>query len=172
EEAPAERNLTVDPEEIAASDFVQEDKGVQITAEGFDEGEKVTLEVVAGPENVEGITLDEVANEDGVVGFSIYGTNASDPSAYLGDYDLQVTGANDTEDEEALTGSFSVVADEDGNGGGNGGDDDGNNDDGNGDGGSDLPRTGAELTGLAAGAGLLVVGGAAVVLTMRRKKNN
>src|SRR5699024_1626405 len=81
EAAPAERNLTVDPEEIAASDFVQEDKGVQITAEGFDEGEKVTLEVVAGPENVEGITLDEVANEDGVVGFSIYGTNASDPSA-------------------------------------------------------------------------------------------
>jgi LPXTG-motif cell wall-anchored protein len=167
EEAPAERNLTVDPEEIAASDFVQEDKGVQITAEGFDEGEKVTLEVVAGPENVEGITLDEVANEDGVVGFSIYGTNASDPSAYLGQYDLEVTGANDTEDEDALTGSFSVVADEDGNGGGNDGDDDGN-----GDGGSDLPRTGAELTGLAAGAGLLVVGGAAVVLTMRRKKNN
>jgi LPXTG-motif cell wall-anchored protein len=167
EEAPAERNLTVDPEEIAASDFVQEDKGVQITAEGFDEGEKVTLEVVAGPENVEGITLDEVANEDGVVGFSIYGTSASDPSAYLGKYDLEVTGANDTEDEDALTGSFSVVADEDGNGGGNDGDDDGN-----GDGGSDLPRTGAELTGLVAGAGLLVVGGAAVVLTMRRKKNN
>src|SRR5699024_12626070 len=80
--------------------------------------------------------------------------------------------SSDLEDEEALTGSFSVVADEDGNGGGNGGDDDGNNDDGNGDGGSDLPRTGAELTGLAAGAGLLVVGGAAVVLTMRRKKNN
>src|SRR5699024_7082152 len=126
------------------------------------EGEKVTLEVVAGPENVEGITLDEVANEDGVVGFSIYGTNASDPSAYLGQYDLEVTGANDTEDEDALTGSFSVVADEDADGA----------DEGNGDGGSDLPRTGAELTGLAAGAGLLVVGGAAVVLTMRRKKNN
>ncbi|WP_209325218.1 LPXTG cell wall anchor domain-containing protein [Brevibacterium renqingii] len=172
EEAPAERKLSIEPKEVAASDFVQQDKGVQITAEGFDEGEEVTLEVVAGPENVEGITLDEVANEDGVVGFSIYGTNASDPSAYLGKYDLQVTGANDAEDEDALTGSFEVVADEDGNGGGTGGDDDGNNDDGNGDGGSDLPRTGAELTGLAAGAGLLVVGGAAVVLTMRRKKNN
>ncbi|TGD12524.1 LPXTG cell wall anchor domain-containing protein [Brevibacterium sp. S111] len=171
EEAPAERKLTVDPKEISAADFVKEDKGVQITAEGFEEGEKVTLEVVAGPENVEGITLDETANADGVVGFSIYGTSASNPEAYLGKYELEVTGANDTADESALTGSFQVVADEDGNGGGNDGDDNGN-DDGNGDGGSDLPRTGAELTGLAAGAGLLIVGGAAVVLTMRRKKNN
>jgi LPXTG-motif cell wall-anchored protein len=164
-EAPAERKLSIDPKEIAAADFVKEDKGVQITAEGFEEGENVTLEVVAGPENVEGITLEETANADGVVGFSIYGTSASNPEAYLGKYDLEVTGANDTADEEALTGSFQVVADEDGTGGGN-------DDDGNGDGGSDLPRTGAELTGLAAGAGLLLVGGAAVVLTMRRKKNN
>ena len=143
EEAPAERNLTVDPKEISASDFVKEDKGVQITAEGFEEGEQVSLEVVAGPDNVEGITLEETADADGVVGFSIYGTSASNPEAYLGKYDLEVTGANDTEDEEALTGSFEVVADEDGNGGGDDGDDNGN-DDGNGDGGgSDLPRTGA-----------------------------
>ncbi|TSI18786.1 LPXTG cell wall anchor domain-containing protein [Brevibacterium aurantiacum] len=164
-EAPAERKISIEPKEVAASDFVKKDKGVQITVEGFEEGENVSLEVVAGPENVEGITLDETANEDGVAAFSIYGTNASDPSAYLGKYDVQVTGANDTDDEKALAGSFSVVADEDGNGGGS---DDGDG----GDGGSDLPRTGAELTGLAAGAGLLVVGGAAVVLTMRRNKKN
>ena len=175
DDAPAERKLTVDPKEVTASDFVKKDKGVQIKAEGFEEGEKVTLKVTSGPENVEGITLDETANEDGVAGFSIYGTSAADPSAYLGKYDVQVTGANDTADEEALNGSFEVVSDEDGNGGGgNDGDDDGNNgdDDGNGDGGSDLPRTGAELTGLAAGAGLLLVGGAAVVLTLRRNKQN
>ncbi|WCE41693.1 trypsin-like serine protease [Brevibacterium sp. BDJS002] len=164
-EAPAERKISIEPKEIAASDFVKKDKGVQITVEGFEEGENVSLEVVAGPENVEGITLDETANENGVAAFSIYGTNASDPSAYLGKYDVQVTGANDTDDEKALSGSFTVVADEDGNGGGS---DDGDG----GDGGSDLPRTGAELTGLAAGAGLLVVGGAAVVLTMRRNKKN
>ncbi|AMT93663.1 hypothetical protein A2T55_07645 [Brevibacterium linens] len=169
--AEAERKLTVEPKEIAASDFVKEDKGVQITAEGFEEGEKVTLKVVDGPEGVKDFQLEQTANADGVVGFSIYGTSASNPEAYLGKYDVQVTGANDTEDEEALTGSFQVVADEDGKGGGDDGDDNGN-DDGNGDGGSDLPRTGAELTGLAAGAGLLLVGGAAVVLTMRRKKNN
>ena len=163
-EVPAERAITIEPKEIAASDFVKKDEGVQIKVEGFEEGEKVSLEVVAGPKNVEGITLDETANKDGVAAFSIYGTNASDPSAYLGQYDVQVTGANDTDDEKALTGSFDVVADEDGNGGGDNGD--------GGDGGSDLPRTGAELTGLAAGAGLLVVGGAAVVLTMRRNKKN
>ncbi|SMX68907.1 MULTISPECIES: LPXTG cell wall anchor domain-containing protein [unclassified Brevibacterium] len=164
-EAPAERKISIEPKEVAASDFVKKDKGVQITVEGFEEGENVSLEVVAGPENVEGITLDETANENGVAAFSIYGTNATDPSAYLGKYDVQVTGANDTDDEKALAGSFTVVADEDGNGGGS---DDGDG----GDGGSDLPRTGAELTGLAAGAGLLVVGGAAVVLTMRRNKKN
>ncbi|MGO0603532.1 LPXTG cell wall anchor domain-containing protein [Brevibacterium linens] len=180
--APVEREISIDPKEIAASDFVKEDKGVTITVQGFDEGEKVNLEVANGPEGVEGITLDETANENGAAAFSIYGTSAENPEAYLGKYDVEVTGANDTEDESALTGSFEVVADEDGTGGGSGGDDDGNNDDGgagdgndddgNGDGGSDLPRTGAELTGLAAGAGLLLVGGTAVVLTMRRRNNN
>jgi LPXTG-motif cell wall-anchored protein len=168
-DAPAERKLTVDPKEVALSDFVKEDKGVQVKGEGFDEGEEVTLEVTDGPEGVDGVTLKQTANKDGVVGFSIYGENAENAEAYLGTYDVKVTGANDTADEDPLTGSFEVVADEDGNGGGDNGD---GNDDGNGDGGSDLPRTGAELTGLAAGAGLLLVGGAAVVLTMRRKKNN
>ncbi|TSI18785.1 LPXTG cell wall anchor domain-containing protein [Brevibacterium aurantiacum] len=171
--APVEREINVDPKEIVASDFVKEDKGVTVTVKGFDEGEKVTLKVASGPENVEGITLDETANENGAAAFSIYGTSEADPSVYLGKYDVNVTGANDTDEEKALAGSFNVVEDEEGNGGGNDGGDDGNkDDDGNGDGGSDLPRTGAELTGLAAGAGLLVVGGAAVVLTMRRNKKN
>ena len=34
---------------------------MQVTAEGFEEGEEGHLEVVAGPENVEGITLEETA---------------------------------------------------------------------------------------------------------------
>ena len=189
--APAEREISIDPKQIAASDFVKEDQGVTITVQGFDEGEKVTLEVANGPEGVEGIELNETANENGAAAFSIYGTSAENPEAYLGKYDVQVSGANDTEDESALTGAFEVVADEDGSGGGSEGNDDGNadggdadggnadggsgdgsNDDGNGDGGSDLPRTGAEMTGLAAGAGLLLVGGTAIVLTMRRKNNN
>ncbi|GAA0036994.1 hypothetical protein JCM18882A_29730 [Brevibacterium metallidurans] len=165
-EAPAERAITIDPKEIAASEFVKKDKGVKIQVKGFDEGETVTLKIMAGPKNVKGIELTETANADGMAGFSIYGISASDPSVYLGKYDVSVTGANDTDDESPLTGSFKVVADDQGNGGGS---DDGK---GGGDGGGDLPRTGAEMTGLAAGAGLLLVGGAAVVLTMRRVKKN
>ena len=48
----------------------------------------------------------------------------------------------------------------------------GNDDGDNGDAGNggDLPRTGTELTGLVGGAGLLLIGGAAVAMTMRRKK--
>src|SRR5699024_2106811 len=45
--APDEREISVDPKEIAASDFVKEDEGVTITVKGFDEGEKVTLEVAS-----------------------------------------------------------------------------------------------------------------------------
>ncbi|WP_344331463.1 hemagglutinin, partial [Brevibacterium marinum] len=157
--APDEREINVDPKEIVASEFVKEDEGVTVSVNGFEEGEKVTLEVASGPENVEGITLDETANENGAAAFSIYGTSETDPSVYLGKYDVKVTGANDTDEEKALNGSFNVVEDEDGNGGG-GNDDGGNGDDGNddgdngnkdddgngagGDGGSDLPRTGAE----------------------------
>ena len=63
-EAPEERKLSIEPKEISASDFVKQDKGVQIMVAGFEEGEKVSLEVVAGPENVEGITLDETANAE------------------------------------------------------------------------------------------------------------
>src|SRR5699024_8492605 len=75
--APDEREISVDPKEIAASDFVKEDEGVTITVKGFDEGEKVTLEVASGPENVKGITLEETANENGAAAFAIYGTSAS-----------------------------------------------------------------------------------------------
>ena len=55
--APVERDITVDPKEIAASDFVKKDKAVTISVKGFDEGEKVSLKLVSGPENVKGIEL-------------------------------------------------------------------------------------------------------------------
>ncbi|AZU02498.1 hypothetical protein CXR29_15315 [Brevibacterium linens] len=69
-----------------------------------------------------------------------------------------------------MTGDFSV--EDDPNAGGGDGDEDGNDDGDNSDAGNggDLPRTGTELTGLVGGAGLLLIGGVAVVMTMRRKK--
>ena len=102
------------------------------------------------------------ADDEGKANVNVYGTSASDPSAYIGDYEVTVTCGDDE-----LTGEFSVS--EDANAGGSDGNEDGNGDGGNGDGG-DLPRTGTELTGLVGGAGLLLIGGISVALTMRRKK--
>lgn len=156
-EAPAERELAIQPERITAEDFVDAEQGVTIGARGFDEGETVTLEVVAGPESVTGIELTETADENGAAYFSVYGVNASQPEVYIGDYDVQVTGANDGErGADPLAGSFSVVASDSGEGEGEGG------------GESELPRTGAELTGLGAGLLLLVAGAATVWMTTRR----
>ncbi|RAE85294.1 hypothetical protein DN545_41355, partial [Burkholderia multivorans] len=58
-----------------------------------------------------------------------------------------------------------------GDGGGDNGSGAGGNDGGSGSG-NYLPRTGVELDGLAAGALLLLVGGATVTITMRRKKGD
>ncbi|MGO1359532.1 MAG: LPXTG cell wall anchor domain-containing protein, partial [Brevibacterium aurantiacum] len=114
------------------------------------------------------------ADDEGNASVNVYGTSANDPSAYLGDYDVTVTCGDDE-----LTGAFTVS--DDANAGGSDGNEDGNedgnadggnggDDDGNGSGGGDLPRTGTELTGLVGGAALLLIGGAAVTMTMRRKK--
>ena len=81
-------------------------------------------------------------------------------------------------ESEAQAGSFTVVTnstsvgDEAGNRAGGEGSDSGSGggsgSGGSSDSGSALPRTGSEMTGLALGAGLLVVGAAAVVVTRRR----
>jgi LPXTG-motif cell wall-anchored protein len=109
------------------------------------------------------------ADDEGKASVNVYGTSADDPSAYVGDYDVTVTCGDDE-----LTGDFSVEKDPNAGGGDEDGNEDGNGDGGNGgdngNGGGDLPRTGTELTGLVGGAGLLLIGGVAVALTMRRKK--
>lgn len=111
--------------------------------------------------------------------FGVYGTNAANADVYLGTYDVSVAAAYDDDAanagseaapaaeaqapgdaDEPLIGSFEVVADE---GAAPGEDEDGSDN-------GDLPRTGTELTGLGVGAGLLVVGAAAVYVTTRRTK--
>ncbi|MCI2266347.1 hypothetical protein [Sediminivirga luteola] len=165
-EAPAERALAIDPETVSIADFVDQEKGVTITATGFAEGEVVTLEVVAGPENVTGIELTEVADETGTVVYRVYGANAAQPEVYIGQYDVEVTGAEDEANgAEPLTGSFTVAsATSDPGQPGSGEEENGSG------GGSSLPRTGAELAGLGAGLALLLGGTATVLLTMRRSK--
>jgi LPXTG-motif cell wall-anchored protein len=160
----AEAKLTVSPETVSPADFVNEKKGVTLAVENCEPGEDVRFLVnPKGNSNVTAFDKTIKADDEGKANVNVYGTSASNPSAYVGDYDVTVT-CGDAE----LTGDFSVEKDP--NAGGNDGDDNGNDNGDNGNGGSDLPRTGADLTGLVGGAGLLLVGGVAVALTTRRKK--
>ena len=167
--------LTVSPETIDAADFVVENKGVTLAVENCEPGSDVHYLVTPkGNSNVTAYDNTVKADDEGNASVNVYGTSANDPSAYLGDYDVTVTCGDDE-----LTGAFTVS--DDANAGGSDGNEDGNedgnadggnggDDDGNGNGGGDLPRTGTELTGLVGGAALLLIGGAAVTMTMRRKK--
>ncbi|WP_240689791.1 LPXTG cell wall anchor domain-containing protein [Brevibacterium sp. S111] len=166
----AEAKLAVSPETISPADFVKEDKGVTLAVENCEPGEDIRFLVnPKGESNVTAFDKTVKADDEGKASVNVYGTSASNASAYIGDYDVTVTCGDDE-----LTGEFSVS--DDANAGGSDGGEDGNadgNDDGdNGDAGNsgDLPRTGTELTGLVGGAGLLLIGGVAVALTMRRKK--
>ncbi|GGC44189.1 hypothetical protein GCM10010974_28220 [Brevibacterium sediminis] len=168
--APVEEaKLTVSPESITPADFVKEDKGVTLAVENCEPGEDVRFLVnPKGESSVTAFDKTVQADDEGKANVNVYGTSASNASAYVGEYDVTVTCGDDE-----LTGDFSVEEDPnagggDGNEDGNGGNDDGDNGDaGNG---GDLPRTGTELTGLVGGAGLLLIGGVAVAMTMRRKK--
>ena len=151
---------------------------------GAEPGTEVDIEVSpTSGQNTEAATLTAEADEDGVASTRVYGTNPAAADDYLGDYDVVVEGigteaANAGSEQAAteasaaadLTGSFSVVADGDG---GDGGGDDGDGGDGNGgdDGDDSLPRTGSTLLPLVAGAGALLVGGAALVLTTRARRS-
>ncbi|WP_423058590.1 LPXTG cell wall anchor domain-containing protein [Brevibacterium linens] len=168
--APAEEaTLKVSPETITPTDFVNEKKGVTLAVENCEPGEDVRFLVnPKGESSVTAFDKTVQADDEGKANVNVYGTNASNASAYVGDYDVTVTCGDDE-----LTGDFSV--EKDANAGGGDGDEDGNggnNDGDNGDAGNggDLPRTGTELTGLVGGAGLLLIGGVAVAMTMRRKK--
>ena len=168
--APAEEaTLKVSPETITPTDFVNEKKGVTLAVENCEPGEDVRFLVnPKGESSVTAFDKTVKADDEGKANVNVYGTSASNASAYVGDYDVTVTCGDDE-----LTGDFSV--EKDANAGGGDSDEDGNgrNDDGdNGDAGNggDLPRTGTELTGLVGGAGLLLIGGVAVAMTMRRKK--
>ncbi|TSI19693.1 hypothetical protein [Brevibacterium aurantiacum] len=166
----AEAKLTVSPETIEAVDFVVENKGVTLAVENCEPGSDVHYVVTPeGNSNVTAYDNTVKADDEGKASVNVYGTSANDASAYLGDYDVSVTCGDDE-----MTGAFTVG--DDANAGGSDGNEDGNedgNDDGggeDGDGGGELPRTGTELTGLVGGAALLLIGGAAVTMTMRRKK--
>ncbi|MCT1549612.1 hypothetical protein [Brevibacterium casei] len=146
--------LSVDPERLPAVDFINRDKGVTMTMNNCTAGE-VRFQVW-GFEPGE-LLYDRTAptNEVGRAAVQTYGLS-NDASAYVGKYQVEATCG-----EETLTGQFVVTA----SGGGGGGD---NGSGGGGGNSGSMPRTGAELTGLGAGA-LLILAGAGAVLFARRR---
>ncbi len=150
--------LSVDPERLPAVDFINRDKGVTMTMNNCTAGE-VRFQVW-GFEPGE-LLYDRTAptNEVGRAAVQTYGLS-NDASAYVGKYQVEATCG-----EETLTGQFVVTAS-----GGGGGGDNGNGGGSGGGGGNSgsMPRTGAELTGLGAGA-LLILAGAGAVLFARRR---
>jgi hypothetical protein len=183
--------LSISPDRITASEFVDSERGVILSVTGLEPGDDIEFAVApTSGQNVDPADLSATATEDGVASTVVYGTSSIDPASYIGDYSVAVSGIDEdaaqagtetatteaaAQSADDLTGTFTVTTDD---GGSDDGDSDGGSDDnGSGDDGSDrngsddggqLPRTGAELGALAAGAALLAVGGAAVVISRRR----
>lgn len=146
--APAEASLSVTPKSIEAADFVNSKKGVTLTVTDCEPGADVHFIISPKGIDVTAYENTETADDEGTASVVVFGTT-SDESAYVGDYVVTATCGDDT-----MKDSFSVT----GGARSGGGDDNGY-----------LPRTGTDLGGLTAGAILLLVGGAAVALTGRRK---
>src|SRR5699024_6781280 len=150
EPAAAKQALSIDPTEISSEDFLNE--GVKLGVTGAQPGEKITITVEHAQGKVDRYTMTKEADSEGKATFGVQ----AKVKAVLGTYNVR---AQAESFDEPQGGSFTVLTngtavDEDGNGSDSAG--------------SDLPRTGAEMTGLALGVGLLAVGAAAVIITRRR----
>lgn len=156
--APAEASFTVSPKTLEAADFANDKKGVTLAVEDCEPGSDVHFAVKPKGIQVTAYENTVKADDEGKASVSVFGTS-SNASAYVGAYTASATCGDDT-----MKASFTVTAGADG-GGSNGNDNNGSGNDG-----SQLPRTGADLGGLASGAMLLLVGGAAIAMTGRRKK--
>ncbi|PKY70776.1 hypothetical protein CYJ40_04225 [Brevibacterium ravenspurgense] len=176
DEAPAEDPaLKLSDKKVKAVDFVNEEKGLIATVSGLEPGTEVKFNVAGtsgNAKNVRPFKQTVKADKDGNAVFSIKGISEDNPSAYLGKYTVTAEF-----DGQKLEDSFEVVSgkggksdsEEPGSGGGSVSGDASDNVSGSSDSGT-LPRTGQGLGGLAAGAALLTIGGAAVLLTRRTRK--
>jgi len=154
--AAAQASMFINPTEVSSEDFLND--GIKIGVSGAQPGEKVSITVEHAQGKVDRYTMTKEADSEGKVTFGVQ----AKVKAVLGTYNVR---AQAESFDEPQGGSFTVLTngtavDDGGNGAGNGS--------GSNDSGSDLPRTGAEMTGLALGVGLLAVGAAAVIITRRR----
>jgi hypothetical protein len=160
-EPETEPSLTVDPTTISAERFVDaENGGVTLAVSDCAPGDLATFTVTAA-EDSDVVAYEDTRelDENGAGAVLIYGLDTSRPDLYTGAYDVTVRCPGFT----PLTGGFEVTGAQDGGGSGDGG--------GSEAGGSSMPRTGAELTGLALGAGLLALGGATLMMSAGLGRN-
>lgn len=159
EDATAEKTLTIEPSELTASQFVRED-AVIITATGCQPEADATMTVIPQGMNVGNHSETTTVDADGVVAFSVHGQHDMMAQTYAGEYAVAVACAGD----DQRTGSFTVTADAaptpSAEPTGTPGGQDSR--------GARLPRTGSDLLAAAAGAILLTVGTASIIVTRRR----
>lgn len=159
EEATAEKTLTIEPGTLSASDFVRED-AVIITAAGCQPEADATMTVIPQGMNVGNYSETATVDADGAVAFSVHGQHDMMAQTYAGDYAVTVACAGN----DQRTGSFTVTADAaptpSAEPTGTPGGQDSR--------GARLPRTGSDLLAAAAGAILLTVGTASIIVTRRR----
>lgn len=149
--------LSISPERISGVDFIDRDKGVQMTLTDCAADADAHFEVYSGDKSEKLYEQTATADQDGTAGIQVYGLG-DDPAYYVGTYHV-VAACMDV----SRSGKFVVTGGE--SGGGNGGE---SGEAGGSAGGSSMPRTGAELTGLTAGALLILGGGAAIGLARRK----
>lgn len=160
EDTGSEAKLSINPEKISAVDFINRDKGVTITVTECEPGSEVKFEVWGLESSGKLYEQSAEANENAAASVHIYGLG-DDPAPYVGTYKVFAMCA----DQAEMEGEFLVTSNGGGDDGSNGGDSGAADDPGNA---GSMPRTGAEITGLGAGA-VLILGGAATVLFARRR---
>jgi hypothetical protein len=150
-----EPTLSVWPETISGADFVNRDKGVTMAVVDCLVADEVRFQVWNSSDV---LLYDRTAPADGgdVAAVQTYGLE-NDPAAYVGKYTVQATCG-----DYVMNSGFTVTGSGGGGGGGNGGGGSGGGNNGS------MPRTGAELTGLGAGAILILAGAGAVLFARRR----
>lgn len=152
--------LSINPEKISGEDFIDRDQGVQLMVNKCVPDADVHFEVYSGDEGEKLYEQTATANEEGAAGIHVYGLG-DDPAYYVGTYKVFAECM-----DIGRSGKLAVTGGE--FGGGNGGD---SGEAGGSGGGSSMPRTGTELTGLAAGVLLILGGGAAIGLVRRKNKS-
>lgn len=171
--------LKLDRHELTAKEFLDKESGVQIGVIGLKSNEKFTYSVtkVDGEGKVEDYENEATADEHGRWGTTLNGVQRGQSiESFVGKYKVTIkseqgeltdhftvtNGKKSDNDDDAEAGDNGSGSGSD-NGSGSGNDSSAGNS-------SDLPRTGAGLTGLLAGGALLTVGAATVLITRRRTK--